>query len=65
MARKYQLQHSPSIKHFPAVKHRQEVSLVKEAEFWPVLKTKRYNILKLHELKQLQEKDRRLGRLSS
>lgn len=29
-----------------------------------MLRTKRYNLLKLHELKQHHERDRRLGRLS-
>jgi hypothetical protein len=58
-----QLVRSPSIVRFPEISHPQPVQ--GESHYRPVLRTKRYNQLKLQELKHLQEKDRRMGRLES
>jgi hypothetical protein len=59
------LYRSPSVIRFPSIGHPgRECSLPKEEEFRPVLKTKRYNLLKLYELKHHRDRDRRLGRLS-
>lgn len=57
-----QLARSPSIVRFPEIAHPQPQG---EQHYRPVLRTKRYNQLKLQELKHLQEKDRRMGRLQS
>ncbi len=57
------LTRSPSVLHFPTISPR-ESCLLKEEEFLPVMPTRRYNLLKLHELKHHRDRDRRLGRLS-
>lgn len=38
--------------------------LLYEEKFHPVMKNKKYNLLKLNELKKISEKERRLGRIS-
>jgi hypothetical protein len=55
----------PSIVHFPKLLHAADLSGYMDEPFQPVLKNKRYNLLKLKELRELHKKDIRMGRVDS
>lgn len=51
--------------HLPKVYRHRPASVLRAEEFVPVIKSRKYNLLKLKEIFNHREKDKRLGRVST
>jgi hypothetical protein len=51
--------------HLPKIAKDSLEHALRDEMFYPVLKNRKYNLLKMKELRELYEKDRRMGRVDS